>query len=186
VTNQFYMLMDTPTGYPSPAWGTGDLANVTSGTTTASTSTAGVTTITNVSATGVTTSSTKGWRFDFGQCEQSVNKALTIAGVTYFGTNAPGPTTTGSCAANLGIARGYAVDYLTGNASYANRYGVYVGGGMPPSPVAGVVSVGGTKYPFCIGCINPDAANSSALQGTKVVINPKGSRYRAYWYRESD
>ena len=185
VTNQFYMLMDTPTGYPSPALTPSSLVDVTSGTTTSST-TSGVTTITNVSVLGVTTSSTNGWRFSYGQCEQTVNQALTIGGTTYFGTNTPSLAATGSCAANLGIAHGYAVDYLTGNASYSNRYGVYVGGGMPPSPVAGVVNVSGTKYPFCIGCINPDAANSSALQGTKVVINPTGSRFRAYWYREKD
>jgi type IV pilus assembly protein PilY1 len=182
VTNQFYMLMDTPTGYPTTAWTPSVLADVTSGTTT-STTVSGTTTITN--SVGPTTS-TKGWRFNFGQCEQTVNKALTIAGITYFGTNAPSAVSATSCTANLGIARGYAVDYLTGNATGGTRSGVYVGGGMPPSPVAGVVNVDGTKYPFCIGCIDPTAANASALQGSKVIINPTGSRYRPYWYIEGD
>lgn len=184
VTNQFYMVMDKPTGYPSPTLTPSSLVDVTAGTTTSATA-SGTTTITNVTN-GVTTSSTNGWRFNFGQCEQTVNEALTIAGVTYFGTNAPSSTTTNSCTANLGLARGYAVDYLTANPKGGIRYAVYVGGGMPPSPVAGVVDVEGTKYPFCIGCIDPDAANSSALQGGKVTINPTGSRYRAYWYREGD
>ena len=183
VTNQFYMLMDTPTGYPTTAWTPSVLADVTSGTTT-STTVSGTTTITN--SVGPTTS-TKGWRFNFGQCEQTVNKALTIAGITYFGTNSPSAVSATSCTANLGIARGYAVDYLTGNATGGGtRSGVYVGGGMPPSPVAGVVNIDGTKYPFCIGCIDPTAANASALQGSKVIINPTGSRYRPYWYIEGD
>ncbi len=186
VTNQFYMLMDQPTGYPSPTPTTSSLVDVTSGTTTTVTA-SGITTITNVTG-GVTTTSTQGWRFNFGTCEQSVNTGLTIGGITNFGTNTPSPGGT-SCVANLGTARGYAVEYLTGNAtstSGGNRSAIYVGGGMPPSPVAGVVDVGGTKYPFCIGCIDTTSANSSALQGSEVVINPTGSRYRSYWYMESD
>jgi type IV pilus assembly protein PilY1 len=178
VTNQFYMLIDTPAGYPSPTVTASALVDVTSGTVTSET-VSGVTTITNVTAGA---SSTKGWRFNFGQCEQTVNEALTIAGITYFGTNTPTSTGGTSCTADLGIARGYAVEYLTGAGASAE----YVGGGMPPSPVAGVVDVDGTKVPFCIGCIDPTAANSSALQGGKVEINPTGSRYRAYWYIEND
>lgn len=187
VTNRFFMIMDTPPGYPGPTLTSGSLVDVTTGTTTSATS-GGVTTITNVSSSGVTTSSTSGWRFNFGQCEQSVNEALTIAGTTYFGTNAPSSASGTSCTANLGIANGYAVDFLTGNAvsSLVPRYAAFVGGGMPPSPVAGVVSVDGTKYPFCIGCIDTSAANSSALQGGKVNVNPAGSRYRSYWYMEKD
>jgi len=182
VTNQFYMLIDNPAnGYPSPALTPSDLVDVTTGTTT-STTTSGVTTITNSVG---PSSSTKGWKFNFGQCEQTVNEALTIGGVAYFGTNTPSSGGT-SCTANLGTANGYSVDYLTGNPNGGIRYGVYVGGGMPPSPVAGVVSISGVKYPFCIGCIDTTAANSSALQGTKVTINPTGSRFRAYWYREGD
>ena len=174
--------MDTPTGYPNPALTPSSLVDVTNGTTT-STTAAGVTTITNSVGPA---SSTNGWRFNFGQCEQTVNEALTIAGTTFFGTNAPKTSTGSSCSANLGFAYGYAVDYLTGNATGGARSAEYVGGGMPPSPVAGVVEVDGVKYPFCIGCIDTSAANSSALQGGKVTINPTGSRYRAYWYRESD
>ena len=184
VTNQFYMLMDTPTAYPSPTLTPSLLVDVTSGTTTAAT-VSGTTTITNVTA-GVTTFSTKGWRFNFGQCEQTVNEALTIAGTTYFGTNAPSATAGTSCTANLGIARGYAVDYLTGNATGGTRSAYFVGGGMPPSPVAGVVTVDGVKLPFCIGCIDTTQANASALQGTKVNINPTGSRFRSFWYIEGD
>lgn len=225
VTNQFYMYMDKPPGYPIPVVTPADLVNVTSGMTTIAT-VSGTTTITNVLS-EVTTTSTKGWRFNFGSCEQTVNEALTFAGVTYFGTNAPSATTGTSCTANLGIARGYAVDYLTANpipssaevaAALAaaattgsdggpgsgvgavgevvngaiaglaggSRNSEYLGGGMPPSPVAGVVDIEGTKYPFCIGCIDTSAASSSALEGREPPINPPSSRYRSYWYIETD
>lgn len=191
VTNQFYMLMDKPAAYPGTTWTPSSLADVTSGSATATTS-GTVTTITNAGG----SSSTIGWRFNFGQCEQTVNKALTIAGVTYFGTNTPSSTTGSSCMANLGIANGYSVDYLTGNATGGVRYAQYIGGGMPPSPVAGVVSIDGVKLPFCIGCTSPPPAPgtgtpavnqcTSALEGCKVNINPTGSRYRSYWYIEND
>lgn len=183
VKNRFYMVMDQPTSYPTTIPTSSSLVDVTSGTTTSVTET-GTTTITNVTG-GTTTSSTVGWKFNFAPCEQAVNEALTIAGVTYFGTNTPSPGGS-SCVANLGLARGYAVDYLTGNAAKAARYGIYAGGGMPPTPVAGVVDVDGTKYPFCIGCIDTDSSSSSALQGGEVVINPPGTRYRTFWYIEND
>ena len=87
-------------------------------------------------------------------------------------------------AANLGQARGYAVDYRTGNAVYDNRFGLFVGGGLPPSPVAGIVDVDGTKHPFCIGCYQE--GSTSFLQVNPINIDPKGSRYRSYWYIEND
>jgi Tfp pilus tip-associated adhesin PilY1 len=192
VSNQFYMLMDRPTAYPDPKIRASDLVDVTSGTTT-STTTSGITTITNVTG-GVTRTSEVGWKFNFlkadGQpepCEQTVNEGITIAGVTYFGTNTPGSGDTSTCVANLGTAKGYAIDFKTGNAiGDSGRFAYYIGGGMPPSPVAGVVDVGGVKYPFCIGCADMGGANISALQGSEVAINPTGSRYRSYWYIEND
>lgn len=183
VTNQFYMLMDQPLAYPTIPWKTSDLVDVTAGTTTSVTA-SNVTTITNITG-GVTTFSTKGWRFNLSPCEQVVNEGITLSGVTYFGTNTPSPGGN-SCVANLGTARGYAVDFLTGNAINASRWGIFVGGGMPPSPVAGVVDVNGDKVPFCIGCIDTDAPNSSALQGGEVEINPPATRFRSYWYLEND
>ena len=190
VTNQFYMLMDQPTASPAPAMvlaSSSDsaigLVNVTSGVSTTAT-TGTTTTLTNVTG-GVTTTSTRGWRFNFGTCEQSVNKPLTIGGVTYFGTNAP-TSTTSACQANIGIAKGYAVDFATGNPVGAERSATFTGGGMPPSPVAGVVDVDGVKLPFIIGGVDTDAANQSALQGSRVTIEPTGARARVFWYIQTD
>src|SRR5665811_533069 len=107
IRDRFYMIMDTPTGYPSPALTTSSLVDVTNGTTT-STTASGVVTITNSVGPA---SSTNGWLFNYGPCEQTVNGALTIAGVTYFGTNTPTAVGGTACVANLGIANGYAVSY---------------------------------------------------------------------------
>lgn len=189
VTNQFYMIKDKPNAYPTDAGGArvmitpSDLTDVTSGTTTV---------IADDGSTQVVPFTEQligqyGWKFDFGPCEQSVNKPLTVAGVTYFGTHAPSPDAGSSCVANLGAARGYAVDFLTGNPATGNvRSAPFLGGGMPPSPVAGVVDVDGTKLPFIIGGVDTTEAYASALQGSKVEINPSGQRYRVFWYIQED
>ena len=160
VTNQFYMLKDTPATYPVTLPRASDL--------------------TTVAADGTTTVGSIGWKFSLNACEQTVNKALTIAGTVFFGTNQPFEGAVASCAVNLGTARGYAVNFLTGARSTPT---VFSGGGLPPSPVAGVVNVDGTNVPFCIGC---GAGTSSALEGSEVVVEPPGTRSRIYWYRETD
>jgi hypothetical protein len=57
---------------------------------------------------------------------------------------------------------------------------------LPPTPVGGIVVVGGVKYPFCIGCADVDDANASASQSTKIEINPSAARYRTFWYFMND
>jgi len=167
VTNAFYMIKDSPPGYPAvikPA----DLANV--------------------SSTCPITSS-KGWYFNMpNTCEQVVNKATSIGGYTYFGTNQP--VTNTSCAANLGIARGYAVSISGGCAPPgADRSITFTGGGLPPSPVAGIVDIDGKKVTFCLGC-GTDATSrtgtggkASSLGGNKIKIAPKGKQ-RTFWYKK--
>ncbi len=173
VQNEFFMIKDTPTAYPPSPITPSSLTDVTS----------------SINAT-VNTITGQGWRFTLGRCEQVVNKALTVAGVVYFGTNTPAVqgSSDHTCGSNLGVANGYAVNFLTG-ASIIKDMGrsvTYDGGGLPPSPVAGIVQVGGVKVPFIIGGGRPDQASPSPLEGAKVDINPQGSRYRVYWYQESD
>jgi type IV pilus assembly protein PilY1 len=122
--------------------------------------------------------------------EKAVNAPTTIGGRTFFGTNtpiAPDPTI---CRANLGTARGYSVNVVTGETKFVT----FDGGGLPPSPVSGLVSVtddqGNEKLlPFCIGCGNPDCTGpdcTSPLGGIKPPIPIKAIRSRTYWYREHD
>ncbi len=165
VTNQFYMIKDTLTaGYPPITIRTD---------------------LTPSAALTCSTDITKGWYFDLpNSCEQVVNKATSIGGTTFFGTNQPVPTPAGSCSTNLGVARGYAVKILTGCAlpdTNGARSTVLIGGGLPPSPVAGVVDVGGKLTPFCLGCATADSP--LALGGGEIIINPPGTRSRNYWYK---
>lgn len=123
--------------------------------------------------------------------EKAVNAPTTIGGRTFFGTNTPIPPDPSICRANLGTARGYSVDVVTGESTFVT----FDGGGLPPSPVSGLVSVdvnGETKLiPFLIGggnadpsCTGPDC--TSALGGLKPPIPIKAIRTRTYWYREHD
>lgn len=168
VTNEFFMLKDTPSAYGANIV-PGDLYNVTG-------------LATPVQA---TLDAARGWLFSLSLCEQVVNRALTIGGTTYFGTNAPMQSTPGACNTNLGTARGYAVDFLTGAGNALPT--VYSGGGLPPSPEGGIVELdNGQRQPFCIGCTPPGLSNPSPLQGSPVNINPTGARYRVYWYLKTD
>lgn len=175
VTNQFFMVKETTGIYPDSLITPADLTDVTN-------SLECSTTIEN------------GWRFTLGQCEQVVNKALSIGGVVYFGTNQPYNGTVTSCSNNLGTARGYAVKIQNACqvCTDCQRSVAYVGGGLPPSPVAGVVDIDGVKVPFLLGGGKPTSDGNcvgegcSALGGTKIEINPTSPRYRMYWYIEND
>ncbi len=121
--------------------------------------------------------------------EKGVNAPVTVGGFTFFGTNAPVAPATNACNANLGTARSYQVGFLTGEVSVNTLQG----GGLPPSPVAGLVNVdvGGTTatVPFIIGgsspgCIGADCSSSIGAQKANIPI--KQTRSRAYWYREID
>ncbi len=68
--------------------------------------------------------------------EKVVNTPFTIAGATYFGTNRPTPSDT-SCDGSRGQARSYQFPLFCG----VPKGVVLDGGGMPPSPVGGLVSI---------------------------------------------
>ena len=96
--------------------------------------------------------SAKGWYYNFAtDGERLVNAPLTIGGSVYFGTNKP--ITVGACKADLGESRSYAMSFLDGSGTRApggvgtgdTLYSeVLTGGGLPPSPIAGLVDINGT------------------------------------------
>ena len=145
---------------------------------------------TSASAAEDGTAPNKGYYIDLLDGEKVVNAPLTVAGYTYLGTNQP--TASDTCSANLGIARGYRLGPLSG--AYTST--IFAGGGLPPSPVAGVVSVTvagestPSLVPFVIGgggdpgCVGADC--SSALGGAKPTISVPTTRTRTYWYQEVD
>lgn len=84
--------------------------------------------------------------------EKVVNSPFSIAGATYFGTNRPTPNAN-SCAGNLGEARSYIFPLFCQGTP---RVVLLDSGGMPPSPVGGLVKVIDAKgeeivVPFIIG-----------------------------------
>ncbi|HEX8011783.1 MAG TPA: pilus assembly protein PilY [Casimicrobiaceae bacterium] len=117
--------------------------------------------------------------------EKIVNGPTTIGGFTYFGTNQPVAPSNLSCK-GLGNARAYQVNFVTG----ATASTALDGGGLPPSPVAGLVNVdynGNTLVvPFLLGgnpspdCNGPDCRSSLGGSRPTIPINP--TRRRLYWY----
>ena len=142
----------------------------------------------------------KGWALRFGnnpagacsggtsnhQGEQVVTSAVVVGGVVYFSTHA---ATTTACGLNLGLARSYALNFLTmaGQKTGGVAFAHFAGGGLPPSPVAGIVTVnatgGGTvNVPFVIGVGSTPRDNPLAPILPQISIS--GQRSRVYWYIE--
>lgn len=220
--NRFYMIKDTKTGadaQSSPAWTT--VVDNSSSTTASPPSPQ---TLFDASTTAFDpTSAYSGFylvlnqNFQSGTSgsklgEQVVNASTTIGGYTYFGTNQPRPSDANSCSANLGNARAYKISFLTGAGGFTNLDG----GGLPPSPVAGLVTVNvngsDTVLPFLLGggggwlsgqvgghscsplangtlpegCTCSGPDCKSSLGGQKPPIPIPVKKKRTYWYREMD
>ncbi|MBB3047510.1 Tfp pilus tip-associated adhesin PilY1 [Litorivivens lipolytica] len=115
-----------------------------------------------------------GYYFSFGNPgEKGINAPVVVAGSVFFATNQPDAVPEDSCTANLGVARGYKVNFLTGE----KTINVFVGGGMPPSPIAGLVTIGDETVPFIIGGEGP-----SAFDPSTPTLNLDPGRKRTYWY----
>lgn len=180
VINRFYMVKDTNVG-----------KTVASGWTTITEST-----MFNATSSLYTNSGTNsGFYVTLSNAgEKAVNAPLTVAGYTYFGTNQPvNPTNNPNiCYPNLGIARGYAISFLDGSGINPNKFVKFDGGGMPPSPIFGLVKIpstsgGGTLLtPVLIGGGNQLGSvggdNTSSLGAQKVTPPGTGKRRRIYWY----
>jgi len=123
--------------------------------------------------------------------EKVVNAATTIAGSTYFGTNRPSAAVpaTNTCTADLGVAKSYAMPLFCVSPGTGSTL---KGGGLPPSPVAGIVLVTKTdsvtkktttkQVPFCIGCPNPKL---SGIEASRVDPTINVPRKRIYWNPET-
>ena len=182
VQNRFYALKDTRTGMDASVNITGypiTEASLFNATTTPYNNTGSgfYVSLLGVDSTGV---AHKG--------EKSVNASVTVRGTTFFGTNTPVPPAANTCGSNLGLAKGYALDPFTGKSTFT----VYDGGGMPPSPVAGVVGIktadGKTvNQAFCVGCggiqglVGGDTGSALGAGDLSKKV-PKKPR-RTYWYK---
>ena len=132
----------------------------------------------------------KGWYYSLNvNGEKVVNAPLTIGGVVYFGTNRP--VAAAACKVDLGEARSYAMSFLdgsgtrtpggvgTGDDAYSE---VLTGGGLPPSPIAGLVDIGGTIVPVCLGC----GERRSAFEAGSPPIDPNPVRRKVHWKFKND
>jgi type IV pilus assembly protein PilY1 len=129
----------------------------------------------------------KGWYLALRETEQVVTSAITIFGNVTFSSHQPRRAQEGVCSSNLGIARVYNVAYrnaasLNGTPDRSEELPGQIG--LPPSPVAGAVTLDdGEVVPFCIGC-RPE----SPLEGEQPEVPPSSAptqpKNRVYWYIE--
>jgi len=132
--------------------------------------------------------SKKGWALALRNSEQVVTSAVTFFNTVTFSTQQTTAAEVGSCGLNLGKARVYNVNYR--NAASRNgtleRGEVIAGGGLPPSPVGGIIKLDdGQLVPFIIG-----SSPNSPLESRKVsdLLGPSedppwSQRYRGkiFW-----
>ncbi|MDP3620128.1 MAG: PilC/PilY family type IV pilus protein [Ramlibacter sp.] len=124
----------------------------------------------------------QGWYLGLGATEQVVTSALTVSGTTTFSTHQPAVGSPGQCSANLGTTLVYNVSYKNAGSMNGSdaRFEDVSGDGLPPSPVAGRVTLDdGSQVPFCIGCSKDSPLEGKELGGSSAVVQPKA---RLYWY----
>lgn len=142
---------------------------------------------------GVAPGSTwKGWFMDLpGRGEQVVTSALIAAGMVAFNTNRPVPPTTSSnsCSAPLGEARGYWVSLANASGAIGsgtqscggNRSSAFVGGGLTPSPTLARVVIDGRTTTVAIGAANRDGGPSVTIDPQEVKPTIDSRRKTIYW-----
>jgi len=124
----------------------------------------------------------KGWYLGMRDHEQIVTSSITVFGTTTFSSHTPVVPAAGSCSSNLGTARVYNIRYSNAAATNGtnNRDEPISGGGLPPSPVGGMVALdNGEVVPFVIGS-DPDSPLESDLPNPPATgTQPKSL---TYWY----
>ena len=134
----------------------------------------------NPTATSLATK--KGWYLGLAPHEQVVTAAITVFDIITFSTHIPAVYVAGECNATLGTATVYNIS--RDDAAIANgtlsRGETIIGGGLPPSPVAGIVKLDdGTTKPFIVGG-EPDSPLEGRVPGViSTITQPKS---RVYWY----
>ncbi|MDB6043187.1 MAG: hypothetical protein JWM63_1738 [Gammaproteobacteria bacterium] len=137
-------------------------------------------------------SNMKGWFMDlnqYGQGEQTVTSAVIAAGMVAFSTNRPIPAAQGTCSTQLGEAHGYWVNLFnasggigaTGASCGGTRSAVFIGFGLPPSPVLATVPVDGRVETIVIGAAQLAGGASAAIAPQEVRPTIVPTRKEIYW-----
>jgi len=129
----------------------------------------------------------KGWYMTLSSTEQVVTSAVVLFGETTFSTHMPAVPDLNTCGTDLGTARVYNIGYLSGVAVgvSGNRFDEITGGGLPPSPVSGLVTVDNPTtgqpmtVPFIIGATKDSPVEVTLKSGGSGVA---GNKERVYWY----
>ena len=123
-----------------------------------------------------------------GAGEQTVTSAIIVSGLAAFSTNRAVPAAQGTCSTTLGEARGYWVNLFNGagavgtpNACGGTRSSVFVGGGLPPSPVIGIVPVNGSPRTVIIGAVQRNGGVRTAISPQEIKPIIKSKRRTIYW-----
>ena len=145
----------------------------------------------------LTNTSMKGWFMylnQYGQGEQGVTAAVIVGGMVTFSTNRPLSSSL-SCGTRLGEARGYFVNLFNGSGSIGtannascggSRSSTFAGGGLPPSPVIGIVPIDGQPTAVLIGAVQRDGSSSSPIKPDKITPPISQTRSRTYKYIKTD
>ncbi|WP_316157565.1 pilus assembly protein [Cupriavidus sp. BIC8F] len=137
------------------------------------------------------TSTMRGWFMDLtqnGTGEQTVTSAAISGGMVTFSTNRPIPATQGTCTTALGKAYGYWVNLFNGSGAVGvpgacggSRATLFVGGGLPPSPVIATVPVDGKVTPVIIGAALRSGGASGHFPAQKIAPTIIPKRRTVYW-----
>ena len=186
VTNYFFMLVDKPT---VSTWLTDESSNC-GGNYLCLSSLFGIA-WNDSNPTTAQLSANKGWYLGLRPNEQVVTSAITVFDNVTFSTQRPYGSTPAepqpdgqpypACGSNLGTAKVYNVNYANAGALPGeSRSSVIVGGGLPPSPVAGMVKLdNGQVVPFIIGGKGTSSLEGGSPPAPSSAVRPKS---RAYWY----
>ncbi len=150
-------------------------------------------TVTSNSLLTASNSGKQGWYMSLtanGTGEQGVTSAVIVAGMVTFSTNRP-IVQSQSCGSVLGEARGYFVNLFNASGSIGtannsscggDRSSVFAGGGLPPSPVIGIVPIDGVPTAVLIGAVQRDSSSgySSPIKPEKIVPPITQVRTRTY------
>ena len=153
-----------------------------------------------------------GWFITLAAGEKQVGGTLAPGGGAFvFGTNQPSASAGGgACSPNLGVARGYTVNFLNGTAFTGTSLSeTYAGGGFLPSPVLVYVALGGASGTGTVSSggvsvggnvsggqikVGAGAGIASDVVAVQIAgINAKlapgekfFARLRKFWYKEID
>jgi len=126
----------------------------------------------------------KGWYLALNAGEQIVTSAITVYGGTTFSSHTPTDPPEGSCDSDLGTARVYNIKFANAAPTKAglDRSQEVDGGGLPPSPVAGKVTLDtGEVVSFIIG-----ASPKSPIDGSEPIPPDLSALPKSitYWFIE--